>query len=286
MNLIKALTLSTTLLFALDLQAASVWKVTNNQHSLYIGGTIHVLTPNDYPLAKEYDLAYQASNKLIFETNMDVASSPEFGQKMMDQMMYSDGTTINKVLQPDTYKALAIHLSSRQIPMQAFASHKPTLLAISLTFIELEAMGYTSEGVDMFFANMAKVEGKEQGWLETPDEQLAFLAKLGGDDPNVIIEYTLKDIKKMPEMFAKLHSTWLAGDMQGMADVGITPFQDEYPIIYQDLLVSRNNNWLPKIVDMLNDTPIEFILVGALHLSGPDSVLAKLKAKGYKIEKL
>ena len=286
MNLIKALTLSTTLLFALDLQAASVWKVTNNQHSLYIGGTIHVLTPNDYPLAKEYDLAYQASNKLIFETNMDVASSPEFGQKMMDQMMYSDGTTINKVLQPDTYKALAIHLSSRQIPMQAFASHKPTLLAISLTFIELEAMGYTSEGVDMFFANMAKAEGKEQGWLETPDEQLAFLAKLGGDDPNVIIEYTLKDIKKMPEMFAKLHLTWLAGDMQGMADVGITPFQDEYPIIYQDLLVSRNNNWLPKIVDMLNDTPIEFILVGALHLSGPDSVLAKLKAKGYKIEKL
>ena len=286
MNLIKALTLSTTLLLALDLQAASVWKVTNNQHSLYIGGTIHVLSPNDYPLAKEYDLAYQASNKLIFETNMDVASSPEFGQKMMDQMMYSDGTTINKVLQPDTYKALAIHLSSRQIPMQAFASHKPTLLAISLTFIELEAMGYTSEGVDMFFANMAKAEGKEQGWLETPDEQLAFLAKLGGDDPNVIIEYTLKDIKKMPEMFAKLHSTWLAGDMQGMADVGITPFQDEYPIIYQDLLVSRNNNWLPKIVDMLNDTPIEFILVGALHLSGPDSVLAKLKAKGYKIEKL
>jgi uncharacterized protein YbaP (TraB family) len=286
MNLIKALTLSTTLLLALDLQAASVWKVTNNQHSLYIGGTIHVLTPNDYPLAKEYDLAYQASNKLIFETNMDVASSPEFGQKMMDQMMYSDGTTINKVLQPDTYKALAIHLSSRQIPMQAFASHKPTLLAISLTFIELEAMGYTSEGVDMFFAHMAKAEGKEQGWLETPDEQLAFLAKLGGDDPNVIIEYTLKDIKKMPEMFAKLHSTWLAGDMQGMADVGITPFQDEYPIIYQDLLVSRNNNWLPKIVDMLNDTPIEFILVGALHLSGPDSVLAKLKAKGYKIEKL
>ena len=286
MNLTKAFTLSATLLLTLGLQAASVWKVTNNQHSLYIGGTIHVLTPQDYPLAKEYNLAYQASNKLIFETNMEAASSPEFGQKMMDQMMYSDGTTINNVLQPDTYKALAIHLSSRQIPMQAFASHKPTLLAISLTFIELEAMGYTSEGVDMFFANMAKVEGKEQGWLETPDEQLSFLAKLGGDDPNAIIEYTLKDIKKMPEMFAELHSTWLTGDMQGMAEVGITPFQDEYPIIYQDLLVTRNNNWLPKIVDMLNDTPTEFILVGALHLSGPDSVLAKLEAKGYKIEKL
>jgi uncharacterized protein YbaP (TraB family) len=286
MTLIKAFTLSTVLLFTLSLQAASVWKVTNDQHSLYIGGTIHVLTPKDYPLAKEYDLAYQASDKVIFETNMEVVNSPAFGQKMMDQMMYSDGTTINKVLQTETFNALAIHLSSRQIPMQAFASHKPNLLAISLTFIELQAMGYTSEGVDMFFANMATTHDKEQGWLETPDEQLAFIAKLGGDDPNTMIEYTLKDIKKMPEMFAKLHSTWLAGDMQGMADVGITPFKADYPIIYQDLLVTRNNNWLPKIVNMLNDQPTEFILVGALHLSGPDSVLAKLKAKGYKIEKL
>ncbi|MFQ3191197.1 MAG: hypothetical protein ACI936_002334, partial [Paraglaciecola sp.] len=276
MTLIKALTLSTSLLFnlgfTLSLQAASVWKVTNDKHSLYIGGTIHVLTPKDYPLAKEYELAYQASDKVIFETDMEAVSSPEFGQKMMDQMMYNDGTTINKVLQPDTYKALAIHLSSRQIPMQAFASHKPSLLAISLTFIELQAMGYTSEGVDMFFASMAKDEGKEQGWLETPDEQLAFIAKLSGDDPNAMIEYTLKDIKKMPEMFAKLHSTWLAGDMQGMADVGITPFKTDYPDIYQDLLVTRNINWLPKIVNMLSDQPIEFVLVGALHLAGPDSV--------------
>jgi uncharacterized protein YbaP (TraB family) len=286
MTLIKVLTLSTSLLLSLSLQAAAVWKVSNDQHSLYIGGTIHVLTPEDYPLAKEYDLAYQAADKVIFETDMEAVSSPEFGQKMMDQMMYSDGTTINNVLQPGTYKSLAIHLSSRQIPMQAFASHKPSLLAISLTFIELQAMGYTSEGVDMFFANMAKDQEKEQGWLETPDEQLAFMANLGGDDPNTMIEYTLKDIKKMPEMFAKLHSTWLAGDMQGMANVGITPFKADYPDIYQDLLVTRNNNWLPKIISMLNDQPVEFILVGALHLAGPDSVLAQLKAKGYKIEKL
>jgi uncharacterized protein YbaP (TraB family) len=286
MTLIKALTLSTSLILSLGLQAAAVWKVTNDQHSLYIGGTIHVLTPEDYPLAKEYDLAYQAADKVIFETDMDAVTSAEFAQKMMSQMMYSDGTTINQVLHQDTYQALAVHLSSRQMSMQTFASHKPSLLAISLTFIELQAMGYTSEGVDMFYAKMAKNQGKEQGWLETPDEQLTFLAKLGGDDPNAIIEYTLKDIIKMPKMFAELHSTWLAGDMQGMADVGITPFKAEYPIIYQDLLVTRNNNWIPKIVNMLNDQPTELILVGALHLSGPDSVLAKLKAKGYKIEKL
>lgn len=286
MTLIKALTLSTSLIFTLSLQAASVWKVSNDQHNLYIGGTIHFLTPKDYPLAKEYDVAYQASDKVIFETDMLVVNSAEFGQKMMSELTYDDGTTINKVLQPEVYKALAIHLSLRQIPMQAFASFKPSLLAMTLAVVELQSMGYTSEGVDMFFANLAKAQGKEQGWLETPDEQLAFIAGMGGDDPNVMIEYTLKDIKKMPEMLGKLHSSWLAGDMPAMADVGITPFKADYPQIYQDLLVIRNNNWLPRIVEMMNDKPTEFILVGALHLAGPDSVLAKLKAKGYKIEKL
>lgn len=286
MTLIKSLTLSTSLVFTLSLQAASVWKVSNEQYSLYIGGTIHVLTPKDYPLAKEYDLAYQASDKVIFETDMQAVSSPEFAQKIMSKMTYSDGTTINQVLQPETYQALAVHLSSRKIPMQAFASYKPSLLAITLAVVELQAMGYTSEGVDAFFANMAKGQEKEQGWLETPDEQLAFLDNLGGDDPNSMIEYTLKDIKEMPEMLGKLHSTWLAGDMQGMAEVGITPFKADYPEIYQDLLVTRNNNWMPKIINMLNDSPTEFILVGALHLSGSDSVLTKLKSKGYKIEKL
>jgi len=286
MTLMKTLTLSTSLLFTLGLQAASVWKVSNDQHSLYIGGTIHFLTPNDYPLAKEYDLAFDASDKVIFETDMQVVRSPEFAQKMMNQMMYSDGTTINRVLKPETYKALAIHLSSRNIPMQAFASYKPSLLAITLSVVELQKMGYTSEGVDMFFANKAQLQDKEQGWLETPDEQLSFMANLGGDDPNLMIEYTLKDIKKMPKMLGELHSTWLSGDMQGMTDVGITPFKAEYSDIYQDLLVTRNNNWIPQIINMLNDKPTEFILVGALHLAGPDSVLVKLKDKGYRIEKL
>jgi uncharacterized protein YbaP (TraB family) len=286
MILIRALALSTSLILTFSLQAASVWKVSNGQHSLFIGGTMHVLTPKDYPLAKEYDLAFKKSDKVIFETDMQAVSTPEFTQKMMSLMMYNDGTTINNVLQPETYQALAIHLSSRQIPMQAFASYKPNLISITLTFIELKAMGYTSEGVDLFFSKMANAQGKEQGWLETPDQQLAFLSNLGGDDPNAMIEYTLKDIENMSEMFGQLHSTWLAGDMLGMEEVGITPFKADYPQIYQDLLVTRNNNWIPKIVNMLNDEPTEFILVGALHLAGPDSVLSQLKAKGYTIEKL
>ena len=41
-----------------------------------------------------------------------------------------------------------------------------------------------------------------------------------------------------------------------------------------------------QIEKMLTTPDIEFILVGALHLAGPDSVLKMLTDKRYKVEKL
>lgn len=286
MTLFKKLALIATATFTLQTQAASVWKVSSDKHSLYIGGTIHVLAKDDYPLPKEYDQAFQAAEDIVFETDMAVVNSPAFAQKMMSQMMYSDGTTIDKVLKPATYKKLLAHLSMRGIPVNNFASFKPSLLAMTLSMVELQMLGLTSEGVDIYYSKMATKQNKKQLWLESPEQQIEFLMKMGQGDEDTMIEYTLKDIKKMPKMIDKLRKAWRAGDMPALADVGIKEFITDYPDIYKDLLVTRNNNWLPKIEKMLKNQPVEFVLVGALHLAGPDSVLKKLTDKGYKIEKL
>ncbi|WP_158970253.1 TraB/GumN family protein [Paraglaciecola sp. L3A3] len=286
MALLKKIALITGTFFALHVQAASVWKVTSENKQIFIGGTMHVLTAEDYPLPKEYDQAYQASDKLVFETDMKAVTSPEFAQQLMSKMMYSDGTTLDKVLKPSTYKALLEHLAARGLPIQNFVNFKPSLLAISLSMIELKLIGLSSEGVDAYYSNLASKQNKAQLWLESPDQQIQFLMDLGQGDEDKMIEYTLKDIKKMPDMIEKLRLAWRAGDMQTMTDISIKEFKTDYPQIYQDLLVTRNNNWLPEIESMLKTPATEFILVGAMHLAGPDSVLTKLKAKGYKIEKL
>lgn len=286
MNLLKrcGLILLTTL--TLPTQAASVWKVSSTDHTLYIGGTIHVLSPEDYPLPGEYEQAFAAADKLVFETDIAAVNSIDFQQKMMAQMVYSDGTTVDQVLRPATYAALKQHLAERNVPVEAMAQLKPSLIALTLSVMELQAMGFTSEGVDQYYANKAREAGKPQGWFETPDEQLAFLVALGQDDESSMIDYAIKDVAQMPDLIDTLRSSWLKGDMQAMADATIADFKANYPQMYQDLLVSRNQLWLPKIVAMLKDQPVEFILVGAMHLAGPDSVLNSLTKLGYKIEKL
>ena len=66
----------------------------------------------------------------------------------------------------------------------------------------------------------------------------------------------------------------------------LTEMKNEYPDIYKSIMVDRNNNWMPQIEGFINDEVIEFVIVGALHLHGPDGLLNMLKAKGYKVEQL
>ena len=62
------------------------------------------------------------------------------------------------------------------------------------------------------------------------------------------------------------------------------------PKTIKTLLTDRNKNWLPHIERMFsgngNSSDKEFVLVGVAHLAGNNSVLALLKAKGYRVEKL
>ncbi|WP_111639660.1 TraB/GumN family protein [Marinomonas shanghaiensis] len=286
MNRLKKLGLTLLTAATFDTQAASVWKITSDTNTLYIGGTIHLLTPQDYPLPSAYEKAYQAADKIVFETNMETISTPTFKQQMKKELSYSDGTTIDKIISPETYQTLKIYLNARQIPFTAVQNLKPSALAISLSMIELKHLGFTSEGVDQFYAQKAKQDNKPSGWLEEPDTQVAILSEVNAQDSNDVINYALSDIKDMPNNMEKLRQSWRNGDMEAMAEIELKDFQKDYPEVYQTLLVKRNNLWLPQIERMLENKGTEFVMVGAMHLAGPDSLLEKLKASGYQVTKL
>ncbi len=265
---------------------ASVWKVSSESEHIYIGGTIHVLAEQDYPLPKEYDLAYSQSSSLVFETDMQAVMTAEFGQKLVQQMSLPPGQTLKSLIEPDIYQQLVEHCASRGIPLDNFQPFQPSFLAINLSMIELQRIGLTSHGVDVFYANKGRQDNKPQLWLESPDEQIAFLRDMGKSDENAVIAHTLKDIKKMPSMINTLRAAWRDGDMQALEEIGIKAFSQDYPKVYESLIVTRNKQWMPKILDMLNTPDKEFVLVGALHLAGKDSVLTQLEAQGLKVEKV
>lgn len=200
-------TLSLYFSFCANLFAASVWSISKDNQRLFIGGTIHVLSQQDYPLPAAYDKAYQQAQSLVFETDMQVVMSPQFQQKSLMAMSYQDGTTVESVLTAATLKALKAHLGKRNIPFQSVEYFKPSMLSLVLSFTELQLMGLTHQGVDAFYFAKATQDNKPRTWLETPDEQLNFLKAMGVGKEDELIRYTIKDIARLPTLLNALLTT-------------------------------------------------------------------------------
>jgi len=253
---------------------------------LYIGGTIHVLSESDYPLSAEFDKAYAQSQTLVFETDIQAMQSPEFQQKVMKKMFYTEGESLKQVLSEETYKLLDQHLTSRGIPIARMENIKPGMVSMTLTVMELQRLGLGGKGVDEHFNSLAVRDKKNLLALETVDEQLAFIEKLGLGQEDEFIRYTLRDINDLAAVMQVIKTTWRSGDVEKMEADLLAPFKRDFPEVYNNLLVKRNKAWVPQVVAMAKSDEVEFVLVGALHLVGKDSLLAELKALGFSVEML
>ena len=287
---IKSLVLLTVWLLSISAYAAiggsSVWKVSNGQQEVYIGGTIHLLSDSDYPLPKAFDWAYAKADTLVFEVDISQTKTPQFGQMMMAASTYRDGRTLKQVLSPKVYRTLADFLSGRGGNIASLEPFKPGMLSVLLTLEELARLGQVGQGVDDFYNQKALSDKKGLVYLETIEQQLDFLANMGDGKEDEVILQTISDIKELETSMADLKSAWRKGDNQELMAVALAPWKDEFPKTYQSIVVDRNNAWMPEIEQMLKTPDVEYVLVGALHLVGPDGLLAQLRARGYRIEQL
>ena len=261
----------------------SMWVVEKNGNRLYLGGTIHVLSKEDYPLPPEFGAAYAEAEMIVLETDPDALNSPGMQRQLLSRMAYQDGTTLQDHLSQETWRKLAKYSEERGIPLEGLKIFKPGMLVITLTVVELQRLELLGTGVDQYFANIAAADGKPVDKLETAERQLEFLSRLGEDDPDAAIRYTLRDLDQLPSLFRSIRRHWRTGDLEGLDQTSLAPLKLEFPAVYEMLLVQRNNDWLPKLEQMLDTAEVELILVGALHLVGEDGLLALLRARDYTV---
>ena len=278
------LTLSAALVSPMAMADSSVWKAEKDGKHIYLGGTIHLLSKDDYPLPKEYEQAYKKSEVIFFEVDIKKMKDPEIAQSLMPMLMAKEGETLDKVLKPETIKALEEFVKDRALPMSMLNQFNPSGAYLILTTMELQSMGMTDAGVDELYDTKAREDKKALGQMETIEEQMSFFSKIGEGNPDQLIMYTLRDLADMSKMMKDMKEAWRSGDRAKYRELLLEPFVKDYPKAYEALLVERNNNWMPKI-EALFDTPeIELVLVGALHMIGKDGLLQQLEKKGYTVK--
>ncbi|MGS2718431.1 TraB/GumN family protein [Eionea flava] len=263
-----------------------VWKISHEGNVLYLGGTIHALAESDYPLPSGFDTAYSAANVLVLETDIEKMQSPEAQGLLVNAMLYQDGRTLSRVLSSEVYQQLAQFIAQRGGDIAQFETFKPGMLSILLTLDEVKRLNQLGEGVDSYYDKRAQRDGKTRLFLETVEQQLNFLAAMGEGQEDHFMRYSLEELNNTSAMLQQLKHAWRSGNESTLETVGISEWRNDFPRLYQSLLVQRNNAWLPQLDAMLNTAPTEAVFVGALHLVGEEGLLTQLRKRGYIVEQL
>src|SRR6185436_8621695 len=78
-----------------------MWKVEAQDGSVaYLLGSLHVLTPEWYPLNATINKAFEGSKVLVEEVDIDETSDPAQMMAALMKAMLTDGKTLDQVISP------------------------------------------------------------------------------------------------------------------------------------------------------------------------------------------
>ena len=259
-----------------------LWVVEKDGKMFYLFGSIHLLPPQTKWKREEIDKARAASQVFVFEAPLD-----DGGAAMLRFVETSgklpSGKTLKDVLPPKLFEEMEAAAWKVQYPPKLLASLRPWLAAVYLELYSYIKAGFSSYyGVDHVIEEDAKAQGSTLAYLETVEEQLSNFAALDRRTETAYLKATVQGILEEPNLPYDLVAAWASGDTTRLSKLVDQGFE-EVPQLRSQLLVGRNRNWVPKLRDMLASGKTHFVTVGIGHLVGRDSVVAMLRAKGYRV---
>jgi uncharacterized protein YbaP (TraB family) len=262
------------------------WKASGRGGTIYLIGSIHVMSESFYPLNPALEAAFKDSDLLVEEVDLAEMLDPMAQMGILTKGMLPSNQSLDKVLSPATMalvKKATADLGDAAGPLMRF---KPWMLAITLQGMELLKAGFDPAlGLDQHFYDQAKAGGKKVQGLETVEFQISRFDGMTMEQQDRLLSETLKELATETAAVGKLGDAWKAGDVPAIERIALADLKSD-PVMYQRLLVERNKNWMPQIELLFARPGRAVVVVGAAHLVGPDGLLAMLKAKGYTVEQL
>jgi uncharacterized protein YbaP (TraB family) len=127
--------------------------------------------------------------------------------------------------------------------------------------------------------------GKEIGGLESVNEHVAVMGGLSDRDGEFMLQDALSKPDNADKESGRMYKAWRKGDTNGLW-AGDSTLRSKAPRIAARFVDDRNVKWIPRIEAELKNGKPTAIVAGALHFSGPRSVIALLQQRGYVIEQL
>ena len=288
--LLYFLLLTSSFVFAQEAPGISekscLWKVQSETNVIYLLGSIHYLKAENYPLPQAIENAFEDVRILVFEMNLDSASTPKSQSFIMQKASYGNDMTLEKSLKAETYTLAGEKANEIGLPIATLNGFKPWFFSLSLIAVKLQSLGYNpNHGIDKYFFNKAKETEKQILAFETLEYQINLFDELSDDFQELIVLQTLNELDVIETEIDQLVESWKKGDVKGM-EATVLKSLGEFPEIQERFINKRNKNWLPQIIEYLQAKEKTMIIVGAGHLVGKEGLVNLLQDKGYQVDQL
>lgn len=263
-----------------------LWQVQGSKGTVYLAGSFHLLTEDVYPLDSIFVALFEESDMLVLEIPADSLQSSAAQRYMLQKGLYQDGGTLADAVPESLYVATSEFLSGVGVPIAMFQKARPWFMAMTLSVLQMQKLGFRAEnGLDFYFADLARKAGKPITGLETVAEQLAIFAGMPDSLQAAFLQETLGEIGTMETSIKELLAAWKQGDAEKIAAM-LFDSMAEFPALQKRLLRDRNERWVEKIIPMLEQGKRAYIVVGAGHLAGEFGLPSLLRQKGYRVTQL
>jgi uncharacterized protein len=265
-------------LFTTPATAIPLWSVVNAEGTseVLLLGSVHMLRAEHQPLPESLCEAYLQSDRVVMELDPRELE-PAAAQAALGRVgVLTPGRAVADLLSEEEWRHAEALAAAAGLRLATVAALEPWFAAVALQASALAQAGFDPAlGVDQQVAGWARRDGKPVTGLETIDEQLLLFKVLDKDMQRRMLLKTLEELATAGSDTEELVGRWRAGDLESLEQRLEEDFRD-FEALYASIVTDRNRAWLPAITALLDKGGTSLVVVGALHLVGPEGVPALL----------
>lgn len=278
------------------------WKVSDDDNTVYLLGTMHALKQEIYPIPEEITNAFDSCNTLAVEADIsDMLAATTAQMNLVDIMVYQDGTTVKDHLDSEVYANVVEYLKKYNLYNEQFELYKPGMFFSLASNAALDDCKLDAAyGIDMKLLQEAHKSGKDIVEVEGMEEQYKMLFGFSDDVYNILLEsYTVENSDKLVKQMQSLYDIWCEGNLE-KATESLSPEADinnesaelsdsdkkAFEEYTNAMYYNRNEKMEQKIEEFMSGSEDVFYAVGLAHFLGDKGIVRLLEQNGYTVEQV
>lgn len=265
--------------------APAMWKVSDGDSAVWLFGSVHLLP--DWPewRTAHLDKVMSKVDLVYFETDISLEAQLSITNLSYELGFSRDGRLLSEKIGPELTAQLREKAEEYGLPMPMLLTMEPWMAATTLSVGVVATQGYAPErGVETLLS--LELPAERKGFLETPEQQLGFLAGGDMDEQIAMLRATLDTLDDAASDIGAMVEAWLDGEPELLGAIFDTQMGGYDGGMVEQLIDQRNHNWVEQIEAMLARNETALLVVGAAHLAGDVSVVKLLEERGFTSERV